>query len=147
MVTFKKILGKVSLALDLPLGSLDSSLSNYSENSQERLVKLVGGPYISDIRRENQNCWKIGSVARKIKKLILSNFFFIESTSKISVLRHEKLNFSWQEHHRDVNSFDNENWEQYLTFFYTSGLKLPLSMRKIALLLKNGKRIIIFWCI
>ena len=29
----------------------------------------------SDIKRENQNCRKIGSVARKIKKSILSNFF------------------------------------------------------------------------
>ena len=95
----------------------------------------------SDIKRENQNCRKIGSVARKIKKSILSNFFSIESTSKISDLRHEKLNFSSQEHHRGVNSFDNENWEQYLTFlFYTLGLKLPLSKRKIALLLKNGKK-------
>ena len=95
----------------------------------------------SDIKRENQNCQKIGSVARKIKKSILSNFFSIEPTSKISDLRHEKLNFSSQEHHRGVNSFDNENWEQYLTFlFYTLGLKLPLSKRKIALLLKNGKK-------
>ena len=101
--------------------------------------------FFSDIKRENQNCRKIGSVARKIKKSILSNFFSIESTSKISDLRHEKLNFSSQEHHRGVNSFDNENWEQYLTFlFYTLGLKLPLSMRKIAVLLKHGKKIIIF---
>ena len=39
-----------------------------------------------------------------------------------------------------VNSFDNENLEQYLTFlFYTSGLKLPLSKRKISLLLKMEK--------
>ena len=42
----------------------------------------------SDIKRENQNCRKIGSVARKIKKSILSNFFSIEWTSKISNLRH-----------------------------------------------------------
>ena len=97
--------------------------------------------FLSDVKRKNQNCQKIGSVARKIKKSILSNFFSIEPTSKISDLRHEKLNFSSQEHHRGVNSFDNENWEQYLTFlFYTLGLKLPLSKRKIALLLKNGKK-------
>ena len=65
--------------------------------------------FFSDIKRENQNCRKIGSVARKIKKSILSNFFSIESTSKISDLRHKKLNFSSQKHHRGVNSFDNEN--------------------------------------
>ena len=49
-----------------------------------------------------------------------------------------KLNFFSR---RGINSFDYENWEQYLTFlFYTLGLKLPLSKRKIALLLKNGKK-------
>ena len=89
----------------------------------------------SDIKRENQNCRKIGSVARKIRKSILSNFLSVESTSKIFDLRYEKLNFSSQEHHRGVNSFDNENF-----LFYTLGLKLPLSMRKITLLLKNGKK-------
>ena len=84
---------------------------------------------------------KIASVAMKIKKSILSNFFSIESTSKISHLRYEKLNFSSQNHRIDVNFFDYENWEQYLTFlFYTSGPQLPLSMRKIALLLKNGQK-------
>ena len=89
----------------------------------------------SDIKRENQKWRKIGSVAMKIKKSILSNFFSIESTSKISHLRYEKLNFSSQNHRIDVNFFDYENWEQYLTFlFYTSGPQLPLSMRKIALL-------------
>ena len=95
----------------------------------------------SDIKRENQKWRKIGSVAMKIKKSILSNFFSIESTSKISHLRYEKLNFSSQNHRIDVNFFDYENWEQYLTFlFYTSGPQLPISMRKIALLLKNGQK-------
>ena len=94
----------------------------------------------SDIKRENQKWRKIGSVAMKIKKSILSNFFSIESTSKISHLRYEKLNFSSQNHRIDVNFFDYENWEQYLTFlFYTSGPQLPLSMRNIALLLKMDK--------
>ena len=50
--------------------------------------------FFSDIKRENQNCRKIGSVARKIKKSILSNFFSIESTSEVSDLRLEKLSFS-----------------------------------------------------
>ena len=45
------------------------------------------------------------------KKSILSNFFSIESTPKISDLRHEKFNSSSQEHHRGVNSFDNENFD------------------------------------
>ena len=62
--------------------------------------------FFSDIKRENQNCGKIGSVARKIKKSILSNFFSIESTSKISHLRYEKLNFFSQNHRIVVNFFD-----------------------------------------
>ena len=93
----------------------------------------------SDIKRENQKWRKIGSVAMKIKKSIMSNFFSIESTSKISHLRYEKLNFSSENHCIDVLL-----WILRVIFtfflFYTLGLQLPLSMRKIALLLTNGKK-------
>ena len=94
--------------------------------------------FCSDNKREHPNRRKIGSVARKIKKSIMTTFFSINLISKIFDLRYEKMHFSSQKHCR--GSFDNENWKQYQTFlFYTLGLQSLLSMRKVPLLLKNGK--------
>ena len=52
--------------------------------------------FFSDIKRENRNWQKIGSVARKIRKSISSNFFSIESTYKISDLRYLLTESSYQ---------------------------------------------------